>query len=160
MNSPIASTVTNANGDYHFNNIGDGTYKVWVEIAGKTTTPIVITLSAGSNNSENNDFVVKNNSVVPKTVSIDNAKQELSIKTYPNPVENQLNIALSLENNSQINLEIVNLTGQVLISNNYYLQAGSQTLRIDLNKLSKGSYILRITNANGTHSNQLITKIR
>jgi PKD repeat protein len=159
-NAPVATTITDVNGDYTFSGIGNNTYKIWVEIAGKTTTPIVVTINNGNLNSTNNDFVVKNNTVVPKTVSIDNSQKELQMKTYPNPVENQLNIALSLESNTQISVEIYNLAGQNLLSNNYNLQAGSQTLRINLSDLAKGSYILRITNTNGAHTKQLITKIR
>ncbi len=159
-NAPVATTITDANGDYSFSGIGNNTYKIWVEIAGKTTTPIVVTLNSTNPNSSNNDFVVKNNTVVPKVVSIDNSQKELQMKTYPNPVENQLNIALSLENNTQISVEIYNLAGQNLLSNNYNLQAGSQTLRINLSDLAKGSYILRITNTNGAYTKQLITKIR
>jgi len=159
-NAPVATTKTDANGDYTFSGVGNNTYKIWVEIAGKTTTPIVVTLNSTNPNSNNNDFVIKNNTVVPKVVSIDNSQKELQMKTYPNPVENQLNIALSLENNTQISVEIYNLAGQNLLSNNYNLQAGSQTLRINLSDLAKGSYILRITNTNGAYTKQLITKIR
>ena len=159
-NAPVASTTTDSNGDYLFNNLADGTYKVWVEIAGKTTTPIVITIDAGNQTSNNNDFEVKGNTVTPKTVSIDNSSRELEVKTFPNPVSDQLNIALSLENSTFVSVEIYNLAGQKIMSNNYDLQAGSQTIRINLNELAKGSYILKITNANGAHTQQLITKIK
>jgi len=161
MNSnPVASTTSDVSGDYHFNNLADGTYTIWVEIAGKTTTAIVVTLDASNPNSDNNDFVVTNSTVEPKTVSIDNSNKSLSIKTYPNPVENDLNIALNLENSSRVNLEIFNLAGQLLVSENYDLHSGSQTLRINLNQLAKGTYILKITDSNNAHTQQLINKIR
>ena len=159
-NAPVASTITDLNGDYSFSNLADGTYKIWVEIAGKTTTPIIITINSTNQTSTNNDFEVKGNTVTPKTVSINNSSRELEIKTFPNPVSDQLNIALSLENSTLVSVEIYNLAGQIIVSNNYDLQAGSQTIRINLNELAKGSYILKITNTNGAHTQQLITKIK
>jgi PKD repeat protein len=156
----VATSITDANGDYIFNNLADGTYTIWAEIAGKTTTPIVVTLDATNPNSSNNDFIVNNNTVVPKTVSIDNASKSLSIKTFPNPVENQLNIALNIEKSSRVNVEIFNLAGQLISSNSFDLQAGTQTVRINLSNLAKGSYILKVTDHNNSHTQQLITKIR
>ncbi len=160
-NNPVASTVTDVNGDYSFSNVANGTYKIWAEIAGKTTTPIIVTIDASNQNTSNNDFVVKNNTVVPKTVSINNSQRELQIKTYPNPVEDQLNIALSVENNTQANIEIYNLAGQLLQSNNYDLQAGSQTIQLNISDLPQGSYLLHITTLNnGVSTHQLISKIK
>jgi len=159
-NAPVATTVTDNNGDYSFTGIAFNTYKIWVEMAGKTTTPIILTLSSSNPTSNANNFVVKNNTVVPKTVSIDNASESLSIKTYPNPIEDQLNIALDLKQSSNISLNIFNIAGQLLISDSYELQAGTQTIKVNVNQLAKGSYILRITNSNGTFTQQLINKIR
>jgi len=158
--TPVSSVITSTNGNYIFGNLANGTYTIWAEIAGKTTTPIIVTIDVANPNSINNDFIVKPNAVVPKAVSIDDAKKSLNIKTYPNPVENNLNIALSLENSSRVNVEVFNLTGQLLISNVYDLQSGSQTLRVNLNQLAKGSYILKISDNNNAHTQQLITKIR
>ncbi|MCK5855945.1 MAG: PKD domain-containing protein [Bacteroidales bacterium] len=157
---PVATNTTDANGNFVFNNLADGTYTIWAEIAGKTTTPIVVTLDAANPNSTNNDFVVRNNTVVPKTVSINNSSKSMSIKTYPNPVENNLNIAINMEKSSRVSVEIFNLAGQLIISNNYDLQAGAQTLRINLNDLAKGSYILKITDNANAHTQQLITKMK
>ena len=159
-NNPIASTISDVSGNYSFSNIADGTYKIWAEIAGKTTTPIIVTIDANNQNITNNDFEVKNNTVVPKVVSIENATQNMQLKTFPNPVKDQLNIAISLDNNSMVTIEIVNLTGQVVFSNKYELQSGTQTLRMNLNNIAEGSYILKITNSNGGSTNKLITKIR
>jgi PKD repeat protein len=159
-NSPVASTISDMNGDYSFNNVVDGTYKVWAEIAGKTTTPIIVTINASNPNSSNNDFAVKNNTVVPKVVSIENLENELQVNAFPNPVKSQLNISISLDSYTMLNVEIINLTGQVVSSNKYELQAGTQIIRMNLDELSEGSYILRITNANGGSTNKLITKLR
>ena len=159
-NSPVASTVSDMNGDYSFSNVSDGTYKIWAEIAGKTTTPIIVTINASNPNSSNNDFAVKNNTVVPKVVSIENQENELQINAFPNPVKSQLNISISLDSYTMLNVEIINLTGQVISSNKYELQAGTQIIRMNLDELSEGSYILKITNANGESTNKLITKLR
>ncbi len=160
-NTPVASTISDMNGNYYFGNVADGTYKIWVEIAGKTTTPIIITINANNQTSTNNDFIVSGNTVIPKPTSINNVNESLSIKTYPNPVENNLNLALNLENKARVSIEVFDLTGQLLIiSNDFDLQAGSQTVRINLNQLAKGSYILKVSENNSAYTQQLITKIR
>jgi len=48
--NPLRSTTTDANGNYSFTNLAMGSYKIWVEIPGKTTTPIDVTLSTGNSN--------------------------------------------------------------------------------------------------------------
>ncbi len=159
-NTTVASTISDMNGDYSFSNVADGTFKVWAEIAGKTTTPIIVTINSGNQSSTNNDFVVKNNTVVPKVVSIRNTKNELQINAFPNPVKDQLNISISIDSYTMLNVEIINLTGQVISSNRYELQAGTQIIRMNLDELSEGSYILKITNANGESTNKLITKLK
>lgn len=159
-NTAIASTQTDSLGNFKFQNISDGTFKIWVEMAGKTTTPIIVTVNNSNPNSNNNDFVVKNNTIIPKTISIANIQKRLQMKAYPNPVENQLNIEINNEYSTQVIIDILNLEGQQLISKTFHLQSGSQTLRINLSDLSTGSYILKLSNQSGIHSEQLIIKIK
>jgi PKD repeat protein len=157
-NATVATTKTDAQGDYSFNNMAYGTYKIWVEMCGKSTTPITTSVDANNQSSLHNDFVVKNNTITPKATAIANSHKEIDFKTFPNPFENQLNIALNPVSNADVLIEVYNLSGQQLFTTRYSLQAGPQTVRINLNELAKGSYILKISNSDGSSSQQLISK--
>ena len=71
-----------------------------------------------------------------------------SVKVYPNPVRNMLNIDnLSTE----ANISIYNMAGQLVISE----QAVSGTNSIDLSSLSAGLYIVRMQDGNNVRTEKV-----
>ncbi len=154
----VATTKTDANGDYAFANLAYDTYKIWVEIAGKTTTPITVTLTSTSGSSNANDFIVTNNTVVPKTTSVNNNLLVGEFKLYPNPVSNVLNIEIKTEENGIYSFNMFNVTGQLISSEQINITAGSNMIKLNTNELSQGTYILRIQDSNNNSIQKLFVK--
>lgn len=67
------------------------------------------------------------------------------IRVYPNPVDDQINLTLRLEKESNISIKIMDLLGnEVVTLSNERLSAGEQTKTFTIpNKLNSGIYFLR-----------------
>ena len=155
----IATTKTDANGDYKFENLAYATYKIWVEISGKVTTPISVTLNEANSSSTHNDFVETTDAVTPKTASIENNQlSKDNINLYPNPVHNTLNINLNVESTSAYNFNIFSISGQLLSSEKITTATGNNLIKLNTNNLSSGSYILIISNGKNKSIQKLFTK--
>lgn len=96
--------------------------------------------------SSSNNTTLSN--VAPKTSSSSLKDKLLTIvKIYPNPVEDQLNIILSLNKDTPVNIKVMDLLGnEVVTLANERLLAGEQTRTFNLpNRLNTGIYFLKIT---------------
>lgn len=68
-----------------------------------------------------------------------------SINLYPNPTNNVLNLALSLERKQDLNIQIINTLGQVIQQRN--LNDFDEGITVfDVNNQAKGVYFIRVSN--------------
>jgi hypothetical protein len=66
--------------------------------------------------------------------------QELKVSVYPNPViNNQINVTTNRDIQS---IKILTIVGSVVLDREY--EAGTTNVQLDLDKLSKGLYLLKI----------------
>lgn len=66
--------------------------------------------------------------------------QELKVNIYPNPViNNQINVTTNRDIQS---IKILTIVGSVVLDREY--EAGTTNIQLDLDKLSKGLYLLKI----------------
>jgi len=66
--------------------------------------------------------------------------QELKVSVYPNPViNNQINITTNQDIQS---IKILTIVGSVVLDRQY--EAGTTNVQLDLDKLSKGLYLIKI----------------
>lgn len=74
------------------------------------------------------------------------------LKVYPNPVDDQINLVLRLERESNISIKIMDLLGnEVLTLANERLSSGEQTKTFTIpNRLNSGIYFLRIVTGSET----------
>jgi len=69
-----------------------------------------------------------------------------ALSIYPNPVENNVNVAFDLAKSIDTQVEIFNLLGERVFSQDMgVLAAGSQLITIDLSTVDNGVYFLAIT---------------
>jgi len=67
------------------------------------------------------------------------------VKIFPNPVTSTTNFEFNLKANSNVVIEVYNLSGQIVKSVNVMsCQAGMNTVLFDATTLSKGNYIVRM----------------
>jgi hypothetical protein len=68
------------------------------------------------------------------------------LSLYPNPSKDQINIELQVPNMDDVDLQLFDYTGKLVYSENVSLTKGSNKLSVDINKLARGIYNLRMFN--------------
>lgn len=145
----LTFTTSDENGLFDFSSLGYGTYKLKVEMTGKSSEIASIVIDS-ENQEANLDFIVKSSSVVLS------AEEGFDIsgfagEIYPNPVANEANLELTLKEPLNATVSIYNQTGQIVYNRKYSLKAGRQLLKANISDLSSGIYLLKINDG----SNQL-----
>ncbi len=102
---------------------GNNNYRVRINIAGDTS-------------------FYADSLIVPVTTLCSNPQN--SVKILPNPVVNNINVAVSRSAASTINIVLRNAAGQRLYSKTYQQPSGAQTQNIDVSKLSSGVYFVSV----------------
>jgi parallel beta-helix repeat protein len=69
------------------------------------------------------------------------------IKGYPNPVEDLLNLSITSENNTKINIQLINSLGKTIYNNSLIIAKGDNSSTIDIQQFSTGIYFLKVTNS-------------
>ncbi len=67
---------------------------------------------------------------------------------YPNPFNENLNLQLSLSDESQVTMQLFNRVGQLVYNNTIQLQAGNHGIDLPLSAIPDGLYILKLANGN------------
>ena len=75
-----------------------------------------------------------------------NEEGELGVVAYPNPFSDELKIALTLEDDHQRSLVIYNMIGTKVFERDLQPILGSQQIKLELNTLPSGFYILKVEN--------------
>jgi hypothetical protein len=74
---------------------------------------------------------------------------ESSFNVYPNPATSVVNLSFKLENNSNVDVTVSDLTGKVVYSNKMNKTAGSNSFVIDTKGLTSGMYVVSLATDNG-----------
>ncbi|MBL0047773.1 MAG: carboxypeptidase regulatory-like domain-containing protein [Bacteroidetes bacterium] len=152
-NNPVASTVTDASGSYSFPGIAYGTYKIYAEVAGKTTVPSTVTINAANPTVNNVDLEVNSGNIL-FVRNIDAKQEAAAFGIYPNPTRDFLTVSMELKDASPVTVTIENELGQVVKSTTYKLTAGNNNITESLLSLSKGVYSISVT----TNENRTSTR--
>ncbi|MGB3466042.1 MAG: choice-of-anchor D domain-containing protein, partial [Cyclobacteriaceae bacterium] len=83
------------------------------------------------------------------------ANEDAVISTYPNPVIDELSIALDNEEDETVRINIYSFSGAVVYSNSLEVKAGVDSERVNVANLPKGIYQMTITDS---QSNVLSTR--
>jgi hypothetical protein len=93
-----------------------------------------------------------------RIVEIDNVISNNVITVYPNPVLDNLNLNFYATKAQYLNVQLVDLSGRVVISNVFTASSGSNRFEVETRDLASGSYILRVAEQNGKIHNLKISK--
>jgi hypothetical protein len=69
---------------------------------------------------------------------------------YPNPASKQLNVMLNTEANNKVNLSLMNLKGETIITSVKQLQQGQNQYKLDISMLSPGMYFVNVSGLNNS----------
>lgn len=87
------------------------------------------------------------------------AASKFASNAYPNPVNDVLHIEFVASNSASSSIEIFDLQGRTVQTiDNGLLEAGLQTINVDVTKLSKGVYFYKVINGNEISMNKFIVE--
>ena len=145
-NNPLTFDFSENDGYFEFDYLAFGTYKLYAEFTGKYTMPVIVTIN--ESNPTVDDIILE---VCDHEITgIEDIFYEPDItisNVFPNPATNNLNIEINLKTSQILSLNISNLLGQIIYSENCNLSQGNHIIKIPVRSLQKGIYLLSISNS-------------
>lgn len=81
------------------------------------------------------------------------------IQLYPNPATDNVNVQFDLNQNSDVEINVLNLNGQTLYSKKLNrIQKGEQNIELPVSNLSSGIYMISVKTNDGKYLGKLIKK--
>lgn len=161
----IAYGETNDNGEFEYGQLPSGTYRFFVEYPGIPLDPdAFVQFEVGEAGISDTEFVLA------ATITENGIEVELikelgvifkyfkNLQVYPNPSNEVLNISYRHLTTDAVRVELVNLTGSVLMQQD--LQRGyDRDLTLDVTEYKEGIYLLRFFDKSSREKNMLTYRI-
>lgn len=143
QDEPVTHTVTDNAGKFGFDNLAYGSYKVRVEVLGKTSEIFYATIDASNEEVDNANFKVNKTDV---TVGIWNRpiENELNVTVYPNPASTIMSIALGGEVNENLDFRMVDISGRTVMLEPALLGPNQNQVSISLDQIPTGTYLIEL----------------
>ena len=88
---------------------------------------------------------------------IDEVKNMINWKVFPNPASQVLHVRVSLEQNADLKYEIIDILGKVILHGTFF---SSEETQISISDINSGSYFIRLTTPTGQIDYQRFQKIK
>lgn len=96
---------------------------------------------------------------VQQNVGVLDLSKESTFNIFPNPATNQTNVSFDLTQNSNVQVSVINVSGQEVASQNAgELAAGENTVSVDLSGLTSGVYYVQLKTDFGIFTNPVTVK--
>ncbi|NTV82718.1 MAG: T9SS type A sorting domain-containing protein [Bacteroidales bacterium] len=132
--------LSNDDGYFDFSNIPYGTYQLFPDVAGISTTPMYVTISEEKPVENDVILVIFPNEI---TFSVHENVSDFVDKAmllYPNPVTDQAKISVQVKKSSLMNIMITDLAGRIIYKQESQLSPGSQEIILPVGNLPAGMY--------------------
>ncbi len=158
---PITANINSgATANYTINNLtlsapsgGQVTLCSYLILYNGTTPDSVYDMNIDGNNRSCATMNFSGAGINPVTAS------NFTTRAYPNPASTILNIEFVAANNSNSSIVIYDMQGRTVQTiNNGVIEAGLQTVAIDVANLSKGVYFYKVINGNEISMNKFIVE--
>lgn len=156
--NPVKFAITDANGDYSFDNLPNAAYKVHPEQLGYATTQagIAVTVGQSSFKAVNFERSLKNKTIIPKSSGVTNVNAStMDFAVYPNPAKDMINIEWGNASEETANVTITDVTGKTVYTTQVKMN-GKTT--IQLNDVQPGLYILNVATDFSSNTQKLILR--
>ncbi len=140
----VAYGYSNDEGGFQFKNLGFGTYKILVEMAGKKMVPLLFTLNAAMPSVDNISILIKDNEIL---IGIEEQLPPyvgFMSHLFPNPVMDKTYLEINMAKSVQISASIFSINGQRVTSFLKILDMGSNKVTIDVDMLNTGIYYFKV----------------
>lgn len=139
----VAYTYTDVDGRYEFDDIPLGTYKLFVEIPGISSQGFDVVLKADEPSVGGVNFEV-NESDVNIVTSSEPQLWTSSLRMFPNPASQTLNIEMEIFQTQEASLTLWNVEGKMLEQTNEMLVSGTNRMTLSLEDLKPGLYMVEV----------------
>lgn len=143
----VAYTYSDANGEFAFDGLAYGSYQVYAELLNHTTVPAVVTLSADEPMADELNIFVSENLISTGVAEVD--FEAAVSEVYPNPVHDVATIAIDLQEACEVVVQVVDLTGRVIMTQSANIAPGVNSYRLPLNGVVDGNYMLSMREVKG-----------
>ena len=167
--SGVHSTTLSASGltileQSHSLPASTGSYTVTVPwqapAAGTGTVRLYCTMAMVNNNNNADTIDVCNNATISLheygSTEVPELSASLSIKTYPNPVSNDLHIQMNHADIGDYTFNVFDIAGRNIMSQNARISSSDYETNINTINWTKGSYFLQIAKEGATRTIQLV----
>ena len=152
-NLPIRNLVSDVEGRFSFENLAYGRYKVMIEEAGKSHSERFVTLSPNTPSVEIGFELDDTEDFVSAVAEYENLK---SVFIIQNPVAESLRIQVELNENSDLNFEIIDITAKRHQQSKMNLPRGASTLEFQVGDLYPGVYLVKISDGKASQTLSMI----
>jgi hypothetical protein len=144
-NNIVASTYTDASGNYKISNLPYGTYSIYPEAMGFKTTPwTAINVTSTTSGVNGINFTQNSTSIKPGTSAVPNiAAADQKVTIYPNPTSGKLTIQWDANAAKTAAVHVTNIAGQTVYSTQLNID-GVDRSEINLTGLNTGLYFMNI----------------
>lgn len=148
MDKVYGHTVSASDGTFSFSNLPYGTYKIFGDVFGKTSKPLIFTLSASNPQSKFITFQEKSRTFDPMMPALGIANTtQANIRIYPNPATTAISID-GLQSDAVIT--IYDIAGRQVMPPATLLHGRLHS--INISTLPQGHYTVQLSNNAGTSS--------
>lgn len=118
----------------------------------------MIVLKASGTTPTNNDYLWVDNLAFNGSVTGLNNKELLlsDVTVFPNPSAEVVNVNLTLKSEQKVSVELLDLTGKLILSNDFGILQGESKQVINVSNISKGTYFVRVIADKGTEVRKII----
>ncbi|HQQ13010.1 MAG TPA: PKD domain-containing protein [Bacteroidales bacterium] len=141
----IAYKHVDSNGNFAFTGLATGTYYLYPELAGVNSDYMQVNLTDLQPEMVYNMSFSGNNflgtSEIPDSFFVR--------EPYPNPANDQLNLDINRSDGGQIRVNILDISGRLIMKHTETLGAGINKLSLPVSQLEKGMYLVQFMDESG-----------
>jgi hypothetical protein len=153
---PISFSRVNTVGEFDFPSLDYGTYYLHPEMAGISSDTVKIELTAaiphvdvimtftGNRITGTGDYLMNNENVF----------------VYPNPVSDQLNVAINLKRSAVIRFDVCTVAGQTVYTTTRPAGSGKSIFSLPFSQMMDGMYIVKVYSEDGINVVKRVIKSR
>jgi hypothetical protein len=156
---PLTYLRSDQDGRFTFEGLPFGSYIVHAEMAGIHTVHSQVTLSEDQ---QSVDVQIQVSGSEANTV-FSSVSEFMTVEKageiYPNPVNSNSGIEITMKKPAALNISIYNQTGQLMKAESLSLDNGTYTLQINASDFPPGFYLYRITSGQGDEMTRKFLKV-
>jgi PKD repeat protein len=136
----LTCKLSDVEGNFNFGNIPFGTYQLFPDVTGISTTPMYVTISEGDPMDKEVNVVIYPQQITFSISEHNSTFIDKAFLLYPNPVSDQARIKLEVKKASNMSIMITDLAGRVISQEKEQLSQGSQEIILPVGNLPAGVY--------------------